>query len=283
MSNTSKKTFKELSLPHLGEVYQRLDKVCSQFGVEFYLIGAQARDIHLLESGIKPNRGTMDIDFAIMLPEINIYEQIRYELTKNGFEKDKQPYRLIYRKTDTVIDILPFGEIEQEGTVRFTDREVELSVLGFTEVKDSVQEVEIEGIILRVTPLAGIFLLKLVSWDEKPDKRERDRIDVQFILKNYFTIYADIFYEKHLDCIDEIPSDQFELVAGARLIGRDMAPILNRSDKLKSLVLQIIDSRLKGFVGQLSNYSLEYYENLKELDDEIIKQLKKGINDKKSV
>jgi len=73
MNNTLKKTFKELSLPFFKEVYKLIDKVCTEYGVQFYLIGAQARDIHLLESNIRPTRGTKDIDFAIMLPDIETY------------------------------------------------------------------------------------------------------------------------------------------------------------------------------------------------------------------
>lgn len=275
------KTFRALSLPYLKDVYQLVDKICSQNGVEFYLIGAQARDIHLLEKEIQPTRGTMDIDFAIMLPDLPTFDKIKNELVEVGFEKVKMPYRMIHRPTNTVIDLLPFGQIEQGSTVKFTEREIELSVIGFNEVNESVENIEIEGVSLRVTPMAGIFLLKLISWNEKPKVRLKDHNDIKFILKNYFELYGDRFYSDNLDCIEEIPTDHFELSAGARLLGRDMNPIVARSEKLKTLIIQIIDDRLAGTIGDLSRHSNEDFDGLDKLDKQLLVQIKKGINETK--
>lgn len=278
MSNTSPKTFKQLSFSHFKEVYQLIDKICGKYKIPFYLIGAQARDIHLLESGIAPVRGTMDIDFAIMFPEIETYNLVRDELTQHGFEKDTEPYRMIFRNQDsvTVIDILPFGKIEQKGTIKFTEREVEISVIGFKEVLDSVEEVKIENLSLRVSPLAGIFLLKLISWNDKPGHRLKDYQDIQFILQHYFTLHSDRLYSDHTDFFEEITGRDFEIIAGARLLGRDMAPILNRSQELKSLVEQIIENRLTGKVGRIGKFS---DNDAKALDNQIIEHIKKGINE----
>lgn len=276
MSDISKKTFKDLSLPYFKEVYELIDRVCHQYAIPFYLIGAQARDINLLESNISPVRGTMDIDFAIMFPDIEMYDRIREELTRYGFEKVSEPYRMIHRKTDTVVDILPFGQIEQNGTVRFTEREIEISVVGFNEVYQSVREIQIEDIALKVTPLSGIVVLKLISWNEKPGNRMKDIDDILFILKNYFTIYQDLFYQEHLDCIDEIDELNFELLAGARMLGRHMGTVLKVSDELKDLILKIIENRLAGKVGQLSTYSDVDFELL---DNFVITHLKKGIGE----
>lgn len=278
MSNTSPKTFKQLSFSHFKEVYLLIDKICGKYKIPFYLIGAQARDIHLLESGIQPVRGTMDIDFAIMFPEIETYNLVRNELTELGFEKDAEPYRMIYRNQDSiiVIDILPFGEIEQKGTIKFTEREVEISVIGFKEVLESVEEVEIENLSLRVSPLAGIFLLKLISWNDKPGHRLKDYQDIQFILQHYFSLHSDRLYTEHSDFFEEISDRDFEIIAGARLLGRDMAPILNRSQELKSLIQQIIDNRLTGKVGRIGKFS---DNDAEKLDDLIIDQIKKGIKE----
>ncbi len=58
------------------EVFYLVDFTCNEMGIQLYLIGAQTRYFHLEEQGIKPGRGTMDIDFAIMLPDINAYNQL---------------------------------------------------------------------------------------------------------------------------------------------------------------------------------------------------------------
>lgn len=280
MSNTSKKTYKELSATYITEVYSIIDKVCEQNNVSCYLIGAQARDINLLESGIRPTRGTMDIDFAIMLPDMVTYEKILDDLLVSGFRKTNVPYRIIHDTTDTVVDLLPFGEVEETGTVKFTEREIELSVIGFREVNSIVQEVIIGTTPVRVTPMEGLFILKLISWEEKPSDRAKDLGDLQFILKNYFAINEVRFYEEHLDCIDEIDSVNFQLIAGARLLGRDMAQALNLSEALKIKILEIIKDKLSGRVGWLTEYSSEFTDDQEKLDAEIIENIIKGINER---
>ncbi|MFM7022464.1 MAG: nucleotidyl transferase AbiEii/AbiGii toxin family protein [Flavobacteriales bacterium] len=280
MKSTSKKTFRELSLPFLSEVYDIIDTVCRKHNVSCYLIGAQARDINLLESGVRPTRGTMDIDFAIMLPNMSTYSNIFSDLLGSGFRKTQMPYRLIYDKTNTVIDILPFGEIEEgEGTVKFTERETELSVLGFKEVSQIAQNITIEGKTVRVTPLEGIFILKLISWNEKPLERAKDLTDLRFILENYFEINKNRFYDDHVDCVDELSDKHFELEAGARLLGRDMAVALKLSEPLKNHIIRVLDTRLQGNIGDLG-HSLEFSDDRDKLDTNLIKHIVTGINER---
>jgi len=56
-------------------------------------------------------------------------------------------------KTNTVVDILPFGQIEEEGTIKFTDRKTELSVIGMGEVLDGAIKIKHEGFELKLPPL----------------------------------------------------------------------------------------------------------------------------------
>lgn len=280
MSNTSKKTYKELSAPYITEVYAIIDKICEANRVSCYLIGAQARDINLLESGIRPSRGTMDIDFAIMLPDMATYEKILDDLIKSGFRKTNMPYRIIYDKTNTVIDLLPFGEVEEKGTVKFTEREIELSVVGFKEVSSITQEIIIGTTPVRVTPMEGLFILKLISWNEKPSDRAKDLDDLQFILKNYFAINEARFYEDHLDCIEEIDTTNFQLIAGARLLGRDMAIALKLSEPLKIHILKILKDKLSGRIGWLTEYSSDFTDDHEKLDAELIAHIVKGIDER---
>ncbi|CAN5421463.1 hypothetical protein BH09BAC5_BH09BAC5_05230 [soil metagenome] len=275
--------YKELSLPFLGEVYRIIAEVCKANSVSCYLIGAQARDINLLESGIRPSRGTKDIDFAIMLPDMVTYEKIVADLLNSGFRDTKMPYRIIHDETNTVVDLLPFGQIEEEGTVKFTEREIEISVVGFREVNQIVQDVLIEDDNIRVSPMEGLFILKLISWNDKPFERKKDLIDLQFILKYYFEINQDRFYSKHLDCIEELPAAHFQLGAGARLLGRDMAEVLKLSVSLKSQILQVIESRLRGNIGLLNENSSAFYDDNEKLDRELIELIKKGIEEKTKI
>ncbi len=279
MTNTSNKTYRELSLPYFKEVFAIIDKGFHDLGIEYYLIGAQARNFHLLENGIAPRRGTQDIDFAVMLPEMKSYEEMKNRLIESGFNKANEPYRLIYDKTNTVIDLLPFGEIEEEGRVTFTERETELSVIGMKEVNEHTVNAELEELTIRVSPLEGIVILKLISFSEKP-VRQKDLDDISEILSNYFDINQERFYADHLDVVDEIESDNFVQVAGARLMGRDMKKILSLSEKLSKQIELTIQNELEEKTGSMAQYYLSknIFPNF-DLIKNIFSQLLKGIKE----
>lgn len=279
MTNISTKTFKELSLAYFKEVFIIIDKVCCELKIEYYLIGAQARNFHLLENGILPSRGTKDIDLAIMLPELKVYDEMKNHLTQNGFRKANEPYRLIHNNTNTVIDLLPFGKIEEEGTVNFTEREIEISVIGMKEVGAYTIYVSLEDITIKVSPLEGIVILKLISFSEKPE-RQKDLDDISEILKNYFNINQERFYNDHLDVLDEIETENFVQIAGARLIGRDMKKILILSDKLSQRIETTIQNELEEKIGSMTKYFLSknIFKDYK-LIKTIFTQLLKGIKE----
>lgn len=272
-------TYKGLSFPYFKDVYVIIDKVCREFGIEYYLIGAQARDFHLLENGIAPSRGTQDIDFAVMVPEIRHYNELKDLLIKYNFRKVNEPFRLIYDKTNAVIDLLPFGEIEEQGTVTFTERQIELSVIGMKEVSKHTLLVEMDDLTIRVSPLEGIVLLKLISFSNKPD-RTKDLDDISQILKNYFDINVDRFYSEHLDISDDLENDDYIQLAGARLMGRDIKMILVQSDKLSNQIVAIIQNELAENPGSITQYFLSknYFKDY-ELVKNIFAQLLKGIQD----
>lgn len=207
------------------------------------------------EKGIKPARGTMDIDFAMMIPDMDVYEEMKRRLIANGFRAVNEPYRLIYEKTDTVIDLLPFGAIEQAGTVRFTERDVELSVIGMKEVTERATNKNIAGVTVSVSPLEGIIILKLIAYDDKPE-RTKDVDDITTILNHYFEINEDRFYAEHLDGIEELSTDHFKVEAGARLAGRDIKKIIERSGVLRALIIRILESEIGDSPGSMGRYML---------------------------
>ena len=278
MTSTSKKTYRELAWPYFKEAFLVLNSVCKDLGIEYYLIGAQARDFHLLENGIAPGRGTMDIDFAVMLPEMESYDEMKNLLISRGFRGGREPYRLIYEVTNTVIDLLPFGKIEEERTVKFTDRVTELSVIGMKEVNEYTIDVEFEGLTIKVSPLEGIVILKLISYSDKPERR-KDLDDICEILSHYFDINDKRFYEEHIDVVDELPSEDFIYLAGARLMGRDMKKILSVSGKLSKQIETIITNELQEKTGGITQYFLSQnifkdYDLIKNIFTQLLKGIK---------
>lgn len=246
-------SFKELT-PWFKEVFNLIDATCNKMGIKLYLIGAQARHFHLAEHGIRPGRGIMDIDFAIMIPDIATYDQFIETLLQKGFKKAKEAHRVIHGETNTVVDILPFGEVEEEGTVIFTDRKTELSVVGLNEVLQNpdIKELDKETVV-NVTPLEGIIILKLISFDEKPE-RTSDLEDIHDVLIHYFELNEERFYDNIPEYVDEFSEEHFQLEAGTWLAGLDIGIRLNSNKSLKKYILNILNNEVNHNPGKISRY-----------------------------
>lgn len=241
---TSNQTYKQYSFSHHAKVYAILEYVFSEHGIAYYLIGANARDVQLYKQGIKPTRGTADIDFAIMVPDFDVYQSIFDTLCSNGFKTTTEAYRLVFDETNTVLDLMPYGEIEQEYTVNFIDRELSLSVLGFKEVGQHIEKVKIleENYTLPVSPVEGLIILKLISWEDKPDLRVKDIEDISFLLQHAWQLYEAEAYTNHLDLFDD---DDFNTqIVAARIIGRKMTLILKQNEILKQTIIGILVSSI---------------------------------------
>lgn len=240
MNNTSPSLKNELFASY-REVFLLLQEVFRQHHILYYLIGAQARNLHLVAHHIRPARVTNDIDFAIMVQDTDQYHIIMQALTEKGFEPSAgEPYRLLWKPTDTIVDLLPYGQMAQHHTVRFQDRNIELSVMGFEELQDALEEHYIDAdqsVSIPVSPLHGIFLLKLLSWDDKKPDRRKDLDDMYLILRHYWTFVENEAYEQHTDLFH----DDFDTQrAAARILGRHLSAVLKKSAVLYERITRIL-------------------------------------------
>ncbi|MBQ21689.1 MAG: hypothetical protein CMD31_13120 [Flavobacteriales bacterium] len=279
MSN-SYKNLKHYAFSEHTTAFKVLTEVFREFSIHYFLIGAQARDVHFFQKGIKPNRGTRDIDFAVMMQDMTGYNELKEALNKKGFENTKDPFRLNWSLGETVIDLLPFGQIEENYTVNFDERELELSVLGYSELNEELQEFyldEDEAVSIPVPPLHGIFLLKLLSWDDTKPDRNKDLKDLNQILNNYWEFVEDEAYENHLNLFD----DNFTTkIAAARILGRHLRSTIQKSPTLQTNIIRILEEQtnqvdppglmLQSFASE-NDTSIE---EVKILLDEILKGIK---------
>ncbi|MFN5371511.1 MAG: hypothetical protein ACK5B6_08630, partial [Bacteroidia bacterium] len=180
---TSNQTYKELAIPHFKETFDCIDEVMQEFKIPYYLIGVNAIALELLKEGIKPGRGTKDIDFAVMISSIAEYQKITNALELRGFNKVAAPYTFYSDAFKVAIDLLPFGEIEENATANFNERYIDLHVLGFREVMEEAVQVEIEEKIANIPPLPGMVILKLIAWGDRPEERESDLSDILRIIQ----------------------------------------------------------------------------------------------------
>lgn len=281
--STSNQTYKELTIPYFKEVFDSIDEVMLKLNVPYYLIGASAIALELLKEGIKPSRGTKDIDFAIMISSIKEFETIVKELEGNyGFHKVEAPWTLYNDKFNIVIDLLPFGEIEEKFTVNFNERYTDLHVLGFKEVLQEPETVQIEDKIVQIPSLPGMVILKLIAWSDRPEERDSDLGDILRIIEHYFNLNFDDIVEYHNDTFpEEKDLDQFKIAA--RVLGRKASKFLNVSKAINDKILKTIDDNVikvensaiaKQWVRN-KDWSLEYAV-------EILEEFKLGLIETKS-
>jgi predicted nucleotidyltransferase len=77
MSSIWQTSFEKLQQPHLKEVFKALERGFEATSIDFYLIGALARDIWMTGIHDVPQiRRTRDIDFAVLISAREEFEQL---------------------------------------------------------------------------------------------------------------------------------------------------------------------------------------------------------------
>lgn len=275
----SNQTYKELAIPYFKEVFEIIDEVLVKRKIPYYLIGVSAITLELLNDGKKRSRGTKDIDFAIMISSMEEFENVISDLKKFGFNKVKAPWTIYHPEFNVAVDLLPFGEIEEKDTINFNERSKDLHVLGFKEVLGRTKPVRIEDKIAQIPTLPGMVVLKLVSWSDRPEDRFDDPRDVLHIIENYFDLKWDEIVEFHNDVFPE--GDLDPLKVSARVLGREVAEILNQSERLKNRILEILEDNTSnpGHSEFAKNWVFDSDWGIEEAI-EVLKEFKTGIEEK---
>lgn len=237
----SSQYYKELAIPFFREVFELIDDVLKNKAIPYYLIGVSAIALEMIKKGIKPARGTKDIDFAIMISSLDQFEEVVNDLEENGFNKVEAPWTMFHPEYDVVVDLLPFGEIEENNTAGFNDRHTDLHVLGFKEVMKDSKEYEIEDRVVHVPPIPGMVILKLVAWSDRPEDRGNDPYDILRVIEHYNDLEFDANMLEHFDLIPE--DDEFDdRMFSARILGRKAKTYLDESKDLKTRIFEVLES-----------------------------------------
>lgn len=240
------KNSNNINKENIQEVISCIHKACTEANADFYLIGARAKDFWLNANKIEPRRFTMDIDFAVLVPSMEIFDKIIGILSeKYGFKPfEKIPYRIIFIKCDLMIDILPFGGVEKAGYINFNDKfDAKISIHGFQEAYENSVTVNISGEEIKVASLSGLCILKLIAWADRPFEREKDIQDISNIIQHFFDIESEVIYRQHLDLFE---NDDFDkVIAGARVLGRQINKILSGSVNVKKRIIEILEPNIQ--------------------------------------
>tara|TARA_R110002124_G_scaffold106139_1_gene257559 strand:+ start:8157 stop:9017 length:861 start_codon:yes stop_codon:yes gene_type:complete len=272
----SNQSYKELAIPHFSEVFHLIDEVMKKFGVPYYLIGASAIALELLKDNIKPSRGTKDIDFAIMLSSMKEYEAIGEALKIKGFRKAKEPWTYYFEKDNVVIDLLPFGQIQENDTEDFNKRYSDLHILGFQEVLESPSPIQIENRWVSVPPLAGMILLKLIAWSDRPEERDNDLGDILKIITHFYDIGFDKITEEHYDTM--ITDDFDEKIIAAEVLGREARKYLKKSKPFNDRIQKVVAENLtEVHISAIAKEWSRQSEDDVEYTFSLLKAFQKGI------
>jgi predicted nucleotidyltransferase len=216
----------KVTVSALGCIHQ----ILSSIGIPFFVVGATARDILLdVSHGIGSKRATVDIDIAVFIENWDQFKLLKDELIRTiDFTPTREIQRLLFKKR-LPVDIVPFGGVAEKGDfIEWPpDRSFKMSVVGFRECYQHVVQVKISDkpkVAINAVSLAGLTILKLISWDENSDRRQKDASDLFLIIQNYLDAgNLERLFEEAPDIVN---SGDYNYEAGsARLLGRDISRI----------------------------------------------------------
>jgi predicted nucleotidyltransferase len=268
------------------EIFQALERGFIKFGIDFYLVGATARDVWMKGVHDLPTkRATGDIDFGIMIKDSDIFDDLKdYLVSVEGLIPVKGNEFVLIWKDQTQVDLIPFGELEREGIVTvkgtgFTSMNVE----GFKEAFEyASEEIETEDQRFKVCTLAGMVILKLIAWDDRPEVRRDDIDDIAEIIKNYFHLNDEVIFQHHNDLFtDEVLLDEDALdKIASQFLGREIGKIISKSPKLIERITGILENGLDESNDLAELIARESYETI-EYSKSLISHILKGISEKK--
>lgn len=249
----------------LAQVVGSLQRVAQPMGVDFFLMGAAARDVMLRHvHDIEPGRQTKDVDFAVMVPDWASFAALRAALIAGGdFSERAGPatHRLRHR-SGLPLDIVPFGGIERaDRTIAWPpDQSTVFDCFGAREAFNATVSVRLpQSVTVPVASIPALALLKVTAWqDRKYSQPGKDADDLLLYLRSY------------MDCgnIDRAARDHGELfladdydheAAGACLMGRDIALLLDKPaiERLLGILLPQSDTQGSLLLAKQSGLELE--------------------------
>jgi predicted nucleotidyltransferase len=282
MTLTSFDFSQKLELVPLASVVQALQVVAQPLGIDYFLLGAAARDLMLQHAhNIEPSRLTEDVDFALSVPDWPNFESLFTALL--GSEQFSQSqgqaiHRLRHKATGLPLDVVPFGDIEnKDRTISWPpDHDTIFNCFGAKEAFKASIPVQLpNNVTLRVASIPALALLKIIAWQDRQHVYGgRDAGDLLLYARHYMdcTNY-DRLAQDHHDLFDV--GDYDHEATGARLLGRDIADLLDKQSIKHVLSILVLQAKTEGplLLAKQSGLDLEKARRL-------IESLCNGLNDK---
>jgi len=267
------------------EILEDISAIAESLNIPFLLIGATARDLIMHDAfGINTIRATMDIDLGIYVADWDNYRKISNAMVNSGSYSPTKTIHRFLHINGLPIDILPFGLIGgPNNTITWpSNPDIKLSILGFDEAYHYAETIRIRSnpvLDIKIVTLCGLAMLKLISWNDKYPERQRDAQDLALIMGHY--IDAGNKERFFAECGDLIKEEDFDYAdASARLLGRDIASILNPNTR--NTIIGILERETDEQHGyklavQMATKNMLYHDDNFEKYLRLIRQMKQGI------
>lgn len=247
--------YKQLGDTQLKHVIADIVAASKALGIEFFGVGALARNTWYVDNDL-PARGTKDVDFGVYIPSEKVYLQLKNKLIQEyGYTASSTNAFCLISPQKIPVDLLPFGEIENNGKMLVEGKGLTgISLEGFTEVHlNGLKSVDIEGDNINVCTIPSVVLLKLIAFDDRPDQRMKDPLDVSSIFKVYPEIESDFIWNDYHDLYDEnLSHDEVAI----KVIGFEVRKLIVKNAALLARVNRILDDAISES-SKLAAYMIE--------------------------
>lgn len=180
MRNSLFISLEELNQAYFKDLFILLDQAFGALNINYYVLGALARDVwYALEN--KQTRATRDVDLAIYVDSQGHYNEVLHTLVAEYDFKivEDAPIEL-HTPFGYAMDLIPFGTESNRIKERFNDNhDLPIYFEGIKEVFNHATVNTIDektGIEMNIASLPGILLLKLIAYDDRPEKERKTRM-----------------------------------------------------------------------------------------------------------
>ena len=240
MMNSYSNIHDALGNEYLKQIISDTVRASNDLGIGFFGVGALARNIWYVENDMPP-RGTKDVDFGVYIPAVDTYLALKSKLIQDCkyASSEENAFRLI-SPNGVPVDFLPFGEIENQNKVLIDGKGLTTIKLdGFEEVyKKGIRTVDLGGgQVINICTIPSIVLLKLIAFDDRPEYRSKDALDISSIVNNFPHIESDLLWEKYSDLYDKDISHE---EIGVIVLGSEVGKLICENKELLNRVLKIV-------------------------------------------
>lgn len=259
-------------LPEQAKALRELQEICSELRSDVVLIGAIAYRVWVHDE----DRTTEDLDAVVAL-DLDEMAPLRELLTACGWRPDAKREHRWHSAESVRLDLMPVGpKARQTKELIWPVAETRMSLVGYDHVFEDAVECDIgSGLKARVVPLVTLVLLKIVSYMDDPETRQKDLQDIASIMDKFEEDGDRRFSDEVLDA-----GVQYD-VAGAFLLGRDLARLCTSQDEIAvvSRFLRELSGGDHPTFNKLSRLAFRGRENKDELLVQEVAGLIQGFGD----